>query len=330
VLSTLVPKGTVEPYVFWRLARGVRSEAGTFDELAFQSVGVRWVGKLPANFDYNEDVFQQLFLHLSPAPIELGGKPLAIQAPWLPALFTLDSNGHDTGQLGVTNLQVFQVVAVLIVLIGFSGVASHLRTGRGDAWSRMFAGFVGYVRDEMVYPVMGREHGRRFVPYFLCIFFFIMFMNLFGLLPGAATATASIAVTGALALTTFGAMLGCGMLAQGPIAFWKNLVPHVPLALWPLMFLVELMGLIVKPVALTIRLFANMTAGHLIVLSCMGLIMFFAGKGSNPLVGWGSSPLAVGFAVFVMIVETFVALLQAYIFTTLSIIFVGAAVHPEH
>lgn len=300
-------------------------------------VAAVWFTTNFAAHHHSDDVFQQLFLHLSPAAIELHhGEPLAIHAPWLPSVFTLDSSGHDIDKLVFTNLQVFQIVAVLIVLIAFSGVAAHLRTGRGDAWSRMFAGFVGYVRDEMVYPVMGKERGRRFVPYFLCVFFFIMFMNLFGLLPGAATATASIAVTGALALTTFAAMIGCGMIAQGPAAFWIHLVPlHFgwrpdKLALWVLMFIVELMGLVVKPVALTIRLFANMTAGHLIVLSCMGLIMFFAGKGLNPVVGWSSAPLAVGFAVFVMIIETFVAVLQAYIFTTLTIIFVGAAVHPEH
>jgi F-type H+-transporting ATPase subunit a len=279
---------------------------------------------------HNPDVFQQLFLHLMPNPILWNGHALGIDAPWLPALFTLDSAGHDIDRLLFTNLQVFQIAAVLVILIGFSGVGAHLRTGKGDAWSRMFAGLALYIRDDMVYPTMGKHHGARFVPYFMCVFCFILFMNLFGLAPHGVTATASVAVTAALALTTFAAMLGCGMVAQGPIAFWKNLVPHVPLALWPLMFVVELMGLLVKPFALTIRLFANMTAGHLIVLSCMGLIMFFAGKGTNLVAGWGSAPLAVGFAVFVMIIESFVALLQAYIFTTLSIIFVGAAVHPEH
>ena len=292
-------------------------------------VGAIYAGGMTAHH-HNPDVFQQLFMHLSPSPILWHGEPIAIHAPWLPKLFTMNSAGEDTGLFVFTNLQVFQLAAVLVVLIGFSGVAAHLRTGKGDAWSRMFAGFALYIRDDMVYANMGKHHGKRFAPYFMCVFFFILFMNLFGLVPHAATATASIAVTGALALTTFGAMIGCGMAAQGPFAFWKNLVPHVPAALWLLMFAVELMGLIVKPVALTIRLFANMTAGHLIVLSCMGLIMFFAGSGSNMLAGWGSAPLAVAFAAFVMIIETFVAVLQAYIFTTLSIIFVGAAVHPEH
>jgi F-type H+-transporting ATPase subunit a len=163
---------------------------------------------------------------------------------------------------------------------------------------------------------------------FLTIFFFILFMNVLGLVPGAATATASIFVTGALAGITFATMVIGGMVVQGPFKFWLHLVPKVPLALWPLMFAVELVGLVVKPIALMIRLFANMTGGHLAVLSLMGLVFFFGAM--SPVVGWASSPVAVGLAVFIMIIESFVALLQAYIFTTLSIIFVQASLHPEH
>jgi F-type H+-transporting ATPase subunit a len=186
-----------------------------------------------------------------------------------------------------------------------------------------------WVRDEMVYPEMGKEMGRKFLPYFLCVFFFILFMNLMGLAPYSATATASIFVTGALAITTFIAMLVCGMAVQGPLAFWKNLVPHVPLALWPLMFVVELIGLLVKPFALMIRLFANMSGGHMVVLSFMGLIFFMANLWGTA-GGWGATPVGVGFAVFIMIIEVFVAMLQAFIFTQLSVIFVNASVHPEH
>ena len=284
-----------------------------------------------AEHHHEDNVFQQLFAHLKPAAIVDGEHhPVGIHAPWLPALFTMDSAGHDTDMLVLTNLQVFQIAVVLFVLVGFSGVPGYLRTGQGDAVTRMFAGFVLYIRDEMVFGVMGKHHGAPFLPYFLCVFFFVMFQNVFGLLPHSATSTASIAVTGALAGLTLAAMIGGGMAVQGPVAFWKHLVPHVPLPLWPLMFVIEVIGLLVKPFALTIRLFANMTAGHLIVLSCMGLIMFFADKGANLVAGYGSAPLAVGFAVFIMIIETFVALLQAYIFTMLSIIFVGACVHPEH
>ena len=246
----------------------------------------------------------------------------------LPAVFDKDPV-QDGTQLAMSNLQIFQLVAVLFILIAFSGVPAYVRTGRGDAISRLGAGFCQYIRDEMVEPNMHGSFGRRFLPYFLSVFFFIMMMNLMGLAPGGATPTASIFVTAALAVTTLFAMVGCGMAAQGPLAFWKNLVPHVPTALWPLMFVVEVLGLFVKPFALMIRLFANLTGGHMVVLSFMGLIFFFATTDFSNM-GYIVSPIAVGFAVFIMIIEAFVALLQAFIFTQLSILFVGAAVHPEH
>ena len=283
----------------------------------------------------NDDAFITLYMHLMATPLVAPGAHGA-QAAYLLALPLGDAlpfldldKGTPGTQLVATNLQLFQVAAVLLVLIVFSGVARHVRNGGGDWISRRFAGFAMWVRDEMVFPVMGKEQGRRFLPYFLTLFFFVLFMNLLGLLPGGATATASIFVTAALATITLLSMVICGMVAQGPIAFWKNLVPHVPLALWPLMFVVELIGLFVKPFALTIRLFANMSGGHMVVLSFLGLIFFFAGV-EHSSAGWGVSPIAVAFAVFIMIIEAFVALLQAYIFTQLSILFVNASVHPEH
>ncbi len=124
-------------------------------------------------------------------------------------------------------------------------------------------------------------------------------------------------------------MIGAGMAAQGPLTFMKNLVPHVPGWMWPMMFVIEIVGLIIKPFALMIRLFANMTGGHMVVLSFMGMIFFFAGSDYSS-IAWGVSVPAVGFGVFIMIIEAFVALLQAYIFTQLSCLFVGACLHPEH
>lgn len=245
----------------------------------------------------------------------------------LPQGFDMDRSQAGT-QLVLTNLQVFQVLAVVLVFVCFSGVPRYLRSGKGDALTRVLAGFAQWVRDEMVYKAMGEHHGKRFVPWFLCVFFFTLFMNLTGLVPHAATATAAIHVTMALALITFVSMIVCGMVAQGPIAFWKNLVPHVPLVLWPLMFLVEVIGLLVKPFALMIRLFANMSGGHMVVLSFMGLIFYFGQLSAG--VGLAISPVAVAFAVFIMIIEAFVALLQAFVFTQLSILFVNASVHPEH
>ena len=253
---------------------------------------------------------------------------LALALPDSLGFFDMDPEWVGA-QLVMTNLQLFQIAAAVLLIVCLIGVPKYLRTGSGDRMSKIFAGFCLWIRDEMVYPVMGRETGGRFLPLFLFMFFFILFMNMLGLVPGSATATASIFVTCALAVVTLVAMLGCGMAAQGPIAFWKHLVPHVPAALWPLMFIVEVVGLIVKPFALTVRLFANMSGGHLVVLSFMGLIFHFTQQFGD-VVGWASSPVALGFAVFIMIIEFFVAMLQAYVFTQLSILFVQASVHPDH
>jgi len=298
-----------------------------------------------------DNVFTTLYMHLVPAvlvePEEHAAVSVAegqhaasaehalhplLELPLPKALAVFDYRGETDSaepKTALYNLQIFQLAAVLLVLIAFAGVPRYLRTGKGDALTRIAAGWAQWIRDEMVHPAMGKELGNKFLPYFLCVFFFILFMNLMGLAPFAATPTASIFVTGALALTTFVAMLVCGMWVQGPLAFWKNLVPHVPAPLWPLMFVVELVGLLVKPFALMIRLFANMSGGHMVVLSFMGLI-FFMGELWGPAGAWGASPLGVGFAVFIMIIEGFVALLQAFIFTQLSILFVNASVHPEH
>jgi F-type H+-transporting ATPase subunit a len=252
---------------------------------------------------------------------------LSLNLPAALRLFDMDP-AREGAQLLLTNLQIFQLAAVLLCIVAFAGLPGQIRSRRMDKVSGFFAGWAMWIRDEMVYPVMGKEEGAKYLPYFLSIFFFIVFMNLLGLVPWSATATASLAVTGALALTTFIAMIICGMAVQGPIAFWKHLVPHVPLPLWPLMFLVEVIGLVIKPFALMIRLFANMTGGHMVVLSFLGLIFFFGQKA--PAVGYSISPIALAFAVFIMIIESFVALLQAYIFTQLSILFVGTSIHPEH
>jgi len=237
-------------------------------------------------------------------------------------------------RLGFYNIQIFQVLAVALMFVIFFGVRRGLEAslaggGRMGPFTRIFSGFVLFIRDEMVVPIMGDREGSRFLPYFLFVFFFIAFQNLLGLIPHGATATASLFVTGGLAATTLALMVGGGMVVQGPGAFWKNLVPHgVPWWLVPLMFLVEVIGIIAKPFALTVRLFANMLAGHLVVLSFMGLIFYFAGQIGN--LAYAVAVPSVGMAVFIMIIEGFVALLQAYIFTYLSILFVGMCLHPEH
>ncbi len=203
----------------------------------------------------------------------------------------------------------------------------------GDAPRGPLANFleslVLFVRDQMVFDTMGKENGRRFAPLFLTQFFFIWTMNLVGLLPipHAGTATAKVAVTAGLATTTLVFMLALGMKGSGVIKFWTGLVPHgVPGFMWPLMFVVEVIGFFVKPFALTIRLFANMTGGHLVILSLYGMIYM----ASSMALRAGSLVAAFPMLIFVGVLELLVAFLQAFIFTFLSILFIQASLHPEH
>ncbi len=230
----------------------------------------------------------------------------------------------------VWNIQIFQVLSILLIFGLFAGVAGAIRRNATGRLGMALTGFVCFIRDEMVYPYLGEKDGNKLLPLFLSTFFFVLFMNMFGLVPFGATATASVYVPAALALITFMIMLFGGMIVQGPIKFWMNLVPHgVPLWLWPLMFLVEIIGLLVKPFALMVRLTANMTGGHLVLLSFMGLAFYF-GTNFGTAAGLAITPVSIGMSVFIMIIEGFVALLQAYIFTLLSIIFVSQCLHPDH
>lgn len=253
-------------------------------------------------------------------------KPL-LEVPLPAALSIFDHRGAvpegEGPRTALFNLQLFQVAAVLLVLILFSGVPGYVRTGRGDKLSRLLTGFAMWVRDEMVYPEMGKELGRKFLPYFLSVFFFILFMNLLGLVPFMHTATGNIAVTASLAFMTFLVMQISGIREQGLVHYAKNIVPPgIPLWLYPIMLPVEILGMLTKPFALTIRLFANMTAGHVVILSLFGLLFFFKSI--------FIAPAVLGFVLFVDALELLVAFLQAYIFTFLSILFVNACAHPEH
>lgn len=185
-----------------------------------------------------------------------------------------------------------------------------------------------FLRDEVVAPNLGSKT-RAYLPYFSTLFFFILLMNLMGLVPYGATATGNIAVTGGLALTTFALINFAGIMEQGLAGYFGHLVPKgVPFWLYPLLFPIELLGLLTKTFALCVRLFANMIGGHIVILSFLGLIFMFGAI--SPLLGLGvTAPVSVVLILFVSLLELFVAFLQAYIFTFLTAIFTGAAMHPH-
>lgn len=181
--------------------------------------------------------------------------------------------------------------------------------------------FVIFIRDQIVLPNTGEE-GRKYLPYFFSLFFFILLTNLLGMVPGGSTATGNISVCATLALCTFVLINLAGIREHGFVHHMKNFIPHgLPAWLIPLMFPLELVGLLTKSFALTIRLFANMIAGHIVILAFLSLIFLF---GSIFIV-----PASVGAAAALGMLEVFVAFLQAYIFTLLSSIFVGASLHPH-
>jgi F-type H+-transporting ATPase subunit a len=236
------------------------------------------------------------------------------------------------------NVNLFQWIGFAILLVLFLPIPGSFRK-TGASWlTRVLRGWCMWIRDEMVYPVMGKEEGRVWAPYFIFLFFFIAVMNVVGLVPSisalhieTATATGTPLVTAALAITTLALMLGMGIKKNGFFGFFKGLLPHgLPIALIPLMFLIEVVSLVVKPFALTVRLFANMLAGHLVIASAIGLVFLFAKMIGGGAASYATAIPSVGLAVFIYIIEAFVTLLQAYIFTLLSINFVYASMHQEH
>lgn len=230
----------------------------------------------------------------------------------------------------ITNHTIVMVLAAaLIVLLFYTGhTARRLRDG-GVPRGRMpnlIEAVVLFIRDQLIYDTMGKENGRRFAPLFLTQFFFIWIVNMLGNLPLgpiSGAPTANLAVTAALASTTFVVMIACALKASGPIGMWTDLLPKgLPPVIREILFLVEVLGFFIKPIALTIRLFANIFGGHLVVLSLFGMIYMFK--------SWGVFGAVLPMSIFVGVLELLVAFLQAFIFTFLSIMFVQMAAHPEH
>jgi F-type H+-transporting ATPase subunit a len=230
--------------------------------------------------------------------------------------------------LGITKHTVFVLLAALLTfLILWTASRTIDRVPRGMRLS--IEELVRFFRADFIYPNMGVERGRLFTPFLMTLFLFILIMNLLGMVPFGAAATSNVYVTGALAAIVFACMLVGGMWKQGPIKFWLNLVPHgVPIAVWPMLFLIELMGLIIKPFALMVRLAANMTAGHIVIFSLMSFIFLFGDMLGNA--AWALAPFPAAVIVLFSLLELLVAFIQAYVFTMLTAVFVGMSFDPHH
>ena len=219
------------------------------------------------------------------------------------------------------HLVMMWLASIVLVVMLLASVRRRNVVPRG--LYNFFEMLVQFVRNEIALKNIGEKDGDRFVPYLVTAFFFILFVNLFGLIPYAATATGNLAVTLAMALFTFVITQYAAIRAMGLVPWLKHLTGGVAVWLWPIMVPVEILGLFTKPFALTVRLFANMLAGHIVILSLLGLIYAL----NSQWVAVGSVPMAL--AIFML--ELFVGFVQAYIFTMLSALFIGQGLaHHGH
>ncbi len=231
-------------------------------------------------------------------------------------LFTL---GHIPIYLTLHMLMMWIVAGILVISLL---IAKRQQKEVSYGLANAMEAFIVYIRDEVVRPNMGPD-GDAYLPYFLTLFFFILLCNLIGLVPWGATATGNISVTATLAMLTFAMINFAGVRKHGFVHYLQTFIPHgLPFWLVPLMFVIEILGLFTKSFALCIRLFANMIAGHIVILALISLIFIF----HSVLI----APISVAAAVGIGMLELFVALLQAYIFTMLTALFVGSAVNPQH
>ncbi len=188
--------------------------------------------------------------------------------------------------------------------------------------TNFFESIIVWLEGEVMRPFLG-DHSRRYAPYLLTAFFFILVANLLGLVPGSATATGDISVTAALALLTFIMVQVAGIKNHGFWGYWKGLIPpNLPFPVLLIMIPVEIIGLMTKHFALAIRLFANMIAGHVVIFSFLLIIFTFK--------SWLVGGLTLGGLLFVSLLEVLIALIQAFVFTILSAVFIGMAIHQEH
>lgn len=223
-------------------------------------------------------------------------------------------------------VQMFLALAVLVFLM--LSIAKKYKQGIGvtsapKGAQNLMEPVITFIRDEVAKPNLGRKY-NKYLPYLLTVFLFILINNIFGLIPGAANVTGNIAFTLVLGVISFIVILFSANKHYWSHIFW----PPVPGFVKFIMIPVEILSIFTKPFALIIRLFANMLAGHIIIICLVSLIFIFANISTG--IGWGFSPVSIAFATFIYLIEVLVAFIQAFIFTNLTAVFIGQAIEDHH
>jgi F-type H+-transporting ATPase subunit a len=246
----------------------------------------------------------------------------------------VDANGRIDATVSVYDFSLTRnVVQMILAVIIFTWImlriAKRYKSGVGvtsapKGSQSLLEPVITFVRDEVAKPNLGHKYSK-YLPYLLTVFFFILINNIFGLIPGSANVTGNIAFTAVLGLISF-----VVILFSSNSHYWGHIFnpPGVPLGVKFILVPVEFLSVFIKPFALIIRLFANMVAGHIIIICLISLIFIFGELSTYA--GWGASPLAVGFTIFIYFIEVLVAFLQAFIFTMLTAVFIGQAFEGGH
>ncbi|NND94886.1 MAG: F0F1 ATP synthase subunit A [Flavobacteriales bacterium] len=245
-------------------------------------------------------------------------------------------NEAETGKIidiSITKNVVTMFIVSLLVILIFSGIARAYKRSPDSAPSGIqsfFEPLILFIRDEIAIAVIGKDKYEKFMPFLLSVFFFIWFGNMLGLVPffpGGANFTGNIAVTMVIAACTL-----VLILVNSNKHYWQHVfaMPGVPIPVLFVLTPIEILGVFLKPIVLMIRLFANITAGHITILAFMSLIFIMGKNGEAPVIGWGTGVVSVVLSIIMTFLELLVAFLQAFIFTLLSATYFAGATEEAH
>jgi F-type H+-transporting ATPase subunit a len=286
---------------------------------------------MSSRFHHGEEAYNNYIILTDKTIKERGLDPKKYSAQQIVAI---DDKGEIDASVTVYDLSLTRnVVQMLLALILFGWImikiAKRYKKGEGVTTAPkgvqgFFEPIIIFIQDDVAKPNLGGAY-IKYLPYLLTVFFFILINNIFGLIPGSANVTGNIAFTVILGLISFAVIL-----ASSNKHYWGHIFNPPGMDLWVKFILVpvEIVSVFVKPMALIIRLFANMVAGHIIIICLISLIFIFSAM--NTYIGIGASPVAVAFTIFIYFIELLVAFLQAYIFTMLTAVFIGQAREGSH
>ena len=286
---------------------------------------------MSSNFHHGHEPYKGYVLLNAENIKELGLNPKKFTAG---KIIPIKDDKYDTStkvyDISLTRNVVQMFLALIILVWIMTSIAKKYKTGQGvtsapKGMQSLLEPVVAFVRDEVAVPNLGYK-SNNYLPYLLTIFFFILINNIFGLIPGSANVTGNIAFTLVLGVISF-----IVTLASSNKHYWMHIFnpPGVPLGVKFILVPVEFLSMFLKPFSLIIRLFANMVAGHIIIICLISLIFIF-GEKMGTVAGWGASPLSLAFTIFIYFIEVLVAFLQAFIFTTLTAVLVGSAIEGDH